>query len=99
MPPKLKVRRWYYVYILASLSGTLYVGLTDNLRRRMSLSLVSGGLSSSDAETMHIPIYPSVEVALAEAVARLPASDRKGCVAILPYAGVTLPNLETKDGI
>jgi putative endonuclease len=25
----------YYVYILASLSGTLYVGLTDNLKRRM----------------------------------------------------------------
>jgi putative endonuclease len=24
----------YYVYILASLSGTLYVGLTDNLKRR-----------------------------------------------------------------
>ncbi len=26
----------YYVYILASLSGTLYVGLTDNLKKRMS---------------------------------------------------------------
>lgn len=25
----------YYVYVLASLSGTLYVGLTDNLKRRM----------------------------------------------------------------
>ena len=25
----------YYVYILASLSGTLYVGLTDNLKRRV----------------------------------------------------------------
>ena len=25
----------YYVYILASLSGTLYVGLTDDLRRRV----------------------------------------------------------------
>ena len=25
----------FYVYILASLSGTLYVGLTDNLRRRI----------------------------------------------------------------
>jgi len=25
----------FFVYILASLSGTLYVGLTDNLRRRV----------------------------------------------------------------
>ena len=25
----------YYVYILASLSGTLYIGVTDNLERRM----------------------------------------------------------------
>jgi len=25
----------YYVYILASLSGTLYIGITDNLERRM----------------------------------------------------------------
>jgi putative endonuclease len=25
----------FYVYILASLSGTLYIGLTDDLRRRM----------------------------------------------------------------
>ena len=35
----------YYVYILASLSGTLYVGLTDDLRRRVEqhkLGLVDG---------------------------------------------------------
>jgi putative endonuclease len=25
----------FFVYILASLSGTLYVGLTDDLRRRV----------------------------------------------------------------
>jgi GIY-YIG catalytic domain len=25
----------FYVYILASLSGTLYVGLTDNLKKRI----------------------------------------------------------------
>lgn len=29
------LRRMFYVYILASLSGTLYVGLTDDLRRRV----------------------------------------------------------------
>lgn len=35
----------YYVYILASLTGTLYVGLTDNLKKRMTehkLGLVDG---------------------------------------------------------
>jgi putative endonuclease len=29
------VKRYFYIYILASLSGTLYVGLTDNLPKRM----------------------------------------------------------------
>jgi putative endonuclease len=28
-------QKGFYVYILASLSGTLYVGLTDDLKRRM----------------------------------------------------------------
>jgi putative endonuclease len=35
----------FYVYILASLSGTLYVGLTDDLRKRVEehrLGLVDG---------------------------------------------------------
>jgi putative endonuclease len=35
----------FYVYILASLSGTLYVGLTDDLRHRVEehkLDLVDG---------------------------------------------------------
>jgi putative endonuclease len=30
-------QRCYFVYILSSLSGTLYVGLTDDLRHRMTL--------------------------------------------------------------
>lgn len=29
-------RQYFYVYLLASLSGTFYVGLTDNLPLRMS---------------------------------------------------------------
>ncbi len=28
-------RKCYYVYILASLSGTLYIGITNNLEKRM----------------------------------------------------------------
>lgn len=31
-----KFQRCYFVYILSSLSGTLYVGLTDNLRTRLT---------------------------------------------------------------
>ena len=30
-----KFQRCYFVYILASLHGTLYVGLTDDMRKRM----------------------------------------------------------------
>ena len=30
-----KFQRCYFVYILSSLSGTLYVGLTDDMRKRM----------------------------------------------------------------
>jgi len=33
-PPR-RFQRCYYVYILASLRGVLYVGLTDDLRKRM----------------------------------------------------------------
>lgn len=31
-----EAQRCYFVYLLASLSGTLYVGLTDNLWKRMT---------------------------------------------------------------
>src|SRR5260370_33447103 len=31
-----RFQRCYVVYILASLSGTLYVGITDDLRKRMT---------------------------------------------------------------
>ena len=30
-----KFQRCYFVYILSSLSGTLYVGITDDMRKRM----------------------------------------------------------------
>jgi putative endonuclease len=36
------IKEWhFYVYILASLSGTIYVGVTNNIRRRI-LEHVSG---------------------------------------------------------
>jgi putative endonuclease len=38
-PPRAQLRRFqrcFFVYILSSLSGTLYVGLTDDLRKRIS---------------------------------------------------------------
>jgi putative endonuclease len=33
---RLRHQKCWYVYILSSLSGTLYVGLTDDLRHRMA---------------------------------------------------------------
>jgi len=34
--PVRRFQKCWYVYILASLSGTLYVGQTDNLRKRVA---------------------------------------------------------------
>ncbi len=34
-PARQRTIPYYYVYLLSSLSGTLYVGLTDNLRQRI----------------------------------------------------------------
>jgi putative endonuclease len=34
-PPLRRFQRCYFVYILSSLSGALYVGLTDDLRKRI----------------------------------------------------------------
>jgi nickel-dependent lactate racemase len=62
-----------------------------NLKRRIGLMLVSDGLRQADAEMMGIPYYECVEAAVFDAVARLPTSERKGSVSILPMAGVVLP--------
>lgn len=35
MPTRTRTIPYFYVYLLSSLSGTLYVGLTDNLRQRI----------------------------------------------------------------
>ncbi|HEX4603664.1 MAG TPA: GIY-YIG nuclease family protein [Candidatus Angelobacter sp.] len=35
-PTARRFQRCYFVYVLAGLSGTLYVGLTDDLRKRMT---------------------------------------------------------------
>ena len=42
----------FYVYILASLTGTLYVGLTDNLKRRVEEHKL--GLVDSFTKKYHI---------------------------------------------
>jgi len=62
-----------------------------HLRQRINLALVSDGLTPTDARAMGIPHFTSVEEALEVEVKRLPASKRRGAVAVLPQAGVMLP--------
>ena len=59
----------FYVYILASLSGTLYVGLTDNLKRRVEehkLGLVEGFTKEYKVNRlMYYEIFRSADTAAA----------------------------------
>jgi hypothetical protein len=65
--------------------------MISRLRRRIRLALVSAGLSRSEAQVMHIPLYNTVEEAVAESVRKPPIQERAGCLAVLPYAGAVLP--------
>jgi len=65
--------------------------MISRLRQRIRLALVSAGLTRSDAQAMQIPFYNTVEEAVAGCVSQLPPHKRKGCLAVLPYAGATLP--------
>lgn len=61
------------------------------LRRRVRLMLVSAGLTGEDAAAMRAECYADVEAAVTAALARLPAAERAGVVAVIPQAGVVLP--------
>jgi len=61
------------------------------LKERHGLVLVSGGLTAADAGTMGIDYCDTVEAAVSRAVARLPASEQAGSVAVIPQAGIILP--------
>jgi nickel-dependent lactate racemase len=65
--------------------------MISRLRQRIRLVLVSSGLDRSDAQAMHIPLYNTVEEAVNDSVSQLPVNERKGCLAVLPYAGTVLP--------
>ena len=65
--------------------------LWGSLRRRIRLMLVSAGLTAADAESMRAEYYADVGAAMKAAVARLPAAERAGAVAVIPQAGVVLP--------
>jgi len=65
--------------------------MISRLRQRIRLALVSAGLTRSEAQAMQIPLYNTVEEALAESIRELPVQERAGCLAVLPYAGATLP--------
>ena len=67
--------------------------LWGSLCRRIRLMLVSAGLTAADAASMRAEYYANVEAAMQAAVARLPAAEQTGSVAIIPQAGVVLPIL------
>jgi nickel-dependent lactate racemase len=65
--------------------------LWGSLRRRITLALVSAGLTAEDAAQMRAEYFASVEAAMAAALSRLPAAVQAGAVAVIPQAGVVLP--------
>lgn len=65
--------------------------LWGSLRRRTRLMLVSAGLTAADAASMRAEYFADVETAVTAAVARLPAAEQAGAVALIPQAGVVLP--------
>ena len=65
--------------------------LWGSLRRRIRLMLVSAGLTAADAASMRAEYFADVEAAMKAAVARLPAAEQAGAVAVIPQAGVVLP--------
>lgn len=60
-------------------------------KSRLRISLVSEGLSRETARRMGLDWYATLEKAVFAAVNRLPVSQHKGCLAVIPRAGVTLP--------
>ena len=65
--------------------------MISHIRDRIRLALVSSGLTHSVVQAMRIPFYNTIEAALDESIGRLPAHERTGCLAVLPYAGSVLP--------
>ena len=61
--------RRYYVYILASYSGTLYIGVTGNLRRRIwqhKQHVIEGFTAKYDVtRLLHFEVYHEVTNAIA----------------------------------
>ncbi|MCU0488659.1 MAG: nickel-dependent lactate racemase [Anaerolineales bacterium] len=60
-------------------------------KSRLRISLVSEGLSRETARRMGLDWYATPEQAVFAAVNRLPESQHKGCLAVIPRAGITLP--------
>jgi nickel-dependent lactate racemase len=79
---------------MEAVTGIL-VGL---MKRRIRIGLVSSGLKPDDARTMGFDYFESVEDAIQDAVSRLPASERRGSVAVVTHAGLVLPVLAETRG-
>ncbi len=65
--------------------------LIGQMKKRVSISLVSSGLMKADADMMGFSYYSTVEGAVVAALTKLPECERPGSIAVLPQAGITLP--------
>jgi nickel-dependent lactate racemase len=74
---------------LQAATGVMY----RRLMERITLALVSPGLTPADARAMGVPHFASVEAAVKAAVLALPPAERRGGVAVLPHGGVVLPGV------
>jgi nickel-dependent lactate racemase len=58
---------------------------------RVRVGLVTDGLSRQEVERMGFIYYPSVELAIHQAVTALPERERRGSVGVLTHGGILLP--------
>ena len=73
--------------------------LWANLRQRVQLVVVSGGLPKREVERMGAKWRRTVDAAVEGALAAYSTGERYGTVAIVPQAGVVLPLLQSPEPV
>ncbi len=71
--------------------------MVGRMKQRINISLVSGGLNRTDARSMGLTYFKSVEEALEQAAGRLQPADLQGSIGFIPYAGLVLPLVDSRS--